>query len=296
VRILEEPYFTADGTLDFPFAYVFDASALTDGNNLLNVAQQLQGDSDFVLRRIIGVPTVIASAAAGGRFNYKNARGAYACGNPTRGICFPNVWPVVPEKLYRVNDQIGFDLYDILRASIVCAEGTILTGAQIAFLGVKRFGQGSTYPKQVTPYQFREVPYTYSYALTIDWPHFNASGIASPARRFIQQMENFDFELLSISISRDAGTGTLLTNDFQVHLYDANMHQFSDKPLNQSYINSGRTSPSQTPPYQATFPTPSQIYPRGAAITFDITSMLCSGQLPRTYNIAFQGIWRYPCQ
>lgn len=296
MRILEEPYFSPDGTVDFPWSYVFDASSLADGNNVLNLAQQLAGDSDFVLRRIIGVPTVIASAAAGGRFNYKNASGQYANGNNITGICMPNVWPVLPEKLYRVNDQIGFDLYDVLRASTVCAEGTTHAGAQIAFMGVRRFPAISTYPKQVTPYQFREVSYTYSYPLTIDWPHFDANGIVSPPRRFIQPMDNFDFELLSISISAAAGGGTLLTNDFQITVFDPNLHMFSDKALNQSYINSGRTSPSQAPPYQATFPTPSQIYPRGAAITFDITSMLCSGQLPLSYNIAFQGIWRYPCQ
>lgn len=294
MRIIEDPYFTPDGTLDFPFTYIYDPSSFTDGINYLNIAQQLQGDSDFVLRRILGVPNCVA-AAPDGRFNFKNARGTYANGNPTSGIVVPNVWSVVPEKLYRVNDQIGFDLYDVLRANTICAEGTVYR-SQIAFMGVKRFGHGSTYPRQLTPYKFREVPYTYSYDLTIDWAHFSSANVVAPARRFIQQMENFDFELLSVSISQPGDEGAVTTEDFQIQIFDANLHQFFTQPINQSYINAARTSPSVAPPYQACWPTPSQIYPRGGAITFDIVSMLCSASLPQSYNIAFQGIWRYPCQ
>jgi hypothetical protein len=40
---------------------------------------------------------------------------------------------------------------------------------------------------------------------------------------------------------------------------------------------------------------PSLVYPAGAAITFDITSLLCSASVPQTYNIDFEGIWRLPC-
>ena len=69
MRIIEEPYLTPDGTLDTPFTYVYDTSAFTDGVNMLNIAQQLQGDSAFILRRIMGVPTVVDTAANGGRPN-----------------------------------------------------------------------------------------------------------------------------------------------------------------------------------------------------------------------------------
>src|SRR5271165_4937721 len=151
-RIVEEPYYSPDGTLDFPFIYTYEAGSLTDGTNVLNIAQQLQGDSDFILRRIVGVPNCVATPANSGKFNYKNASGNYANASPTKGIIVPNVWPVVPEKLYRVNDQIGFDLYNVLRSANVCSEGTS-HNSQIAWMGVKRYPKGSTFPRQITPYK-----------------------------------------------------------------------------------------------------------------------------------------------
>lgn len=294
MRIIEEPYLTPDGTLDFPFAYVYDTSALTDGQNILNISQQLQGDSAFILRRIMGVPTVVAAAASAGKFNFKNASGTYANGNPTSGIIVPDTWPVVPEKMYRQNDQISFDLYNTLRQVTACGL-TPIYSSQIAFMGVKRFAKGSTYPRQITPYKYREVRYAYAYELTVNWAHFGASGLANPPQRFNQQLDNFDFELLRISISQPGANGALTTPDFSMTLYDPNMHGFSSAPMLQGFYNAGRPTPATSSPYQATFPTPSQIYPAGGYITFDITSLLCSTSLPQSYEILFDGIWRYPC-
>ncbi len=298
MRIIDEPYLTPDGTLDFPFAYVFDGLTLTDGANLLNVAQQLQGDSAFILRRIVGVPTVLNTAANGGRFRYRNPSGTNTSGSPNPisfqpGIHFPNVWPVVPEKLYNLNDQISFDLWKILRQFNVC-DSTPIYASQIAFMGVKRFAQGSTYPRQITPYKYRQVRYAYAFELTIDWAHFDTNGTVQPARRYYVQMDNFDFELERISISQPGSTGALTTPDFAIQLYDSNMHQFSNLPILQGFINAGRPTPATAPPYQATFPTPTQIYPSGGKITFDITSLLCVGSLPQSYELLFDGIWRYP--
>jgi hypothetical protein len=294
VRIIEEPYLTPDGTLDFPFSYVYDTSAFTDGINVLNISQQLQGDSDFILRRVMGVPTVVDTPANGGKFTLRNANGSLANGNPTAGIIVPNTWPVVPEKMYRVNDQISFDLYQTLRSFVACS-ATPAYASQIAFMGVKRFGKGSTYPRQITPYRYREVSYRYAYELTINWPHFDASGRVEPAHRFNQQLDNFDFELLRVSISQPGSTSALTTPDFMIQLYDPNMHQFSNGPMLQGFVNAGRPTAATSSPYQATFPTPSQIYPAGGYITFDITSLLCSTSVPQSYEILFDGIWRYPC-
>ena len=91
MRIIEQPYVTPPGYVDFPFAYVYDGTALTDGATYNQVTKQLPGDSDFILRRIVGVPNVVAASSAGGRFNFKNASGSYAAGNTGLGICFNNV-------------------------------------------------------------------------------------------------------------------------------------------------------------------------------------------------------------
>lgn len=294
MRLIEEPYWTPDGTLDFPFTYVYDASALTDAVNFQNIAVQLQGDSAFVLRRIMGVPLCVDTPANGGRFNFRNANGSYAAGNPSSGIILPNVFPIVPEKLYRVNDQIAIDLYKVLRDHTTCSEGTIYN-SQIAFTGVKRFGKGSGYPKQVTPYRYREFPFSYTFPLTINWAHFDVNGNAQPSQRFNVQMDNWDFELMRVTISEQGETGALAGNDFRIMLYDPNLHAFSTAPLNQGFVNGARISPALAGAYQATFPTPTVLYPAGSAITFDITSMLCASALPETYDIVFQGVRRINC-
>ena len=153
-NLIEQPYQTPQGYVDFPFAYVYDGTGLTDGQTYFNVTKQLQGDSEFILRRIVGVPTVVASAAAGGRFNYKNSSGSYTAGNPGTGIAFKDVWPVVPEKRYAANRQIVFDLFDVARNFNVCG-GTPIYNSYIAFMGVKRFNTNQGYPKNVTAYRFR---------------------------------------------------------------------------------------------------------------------------------------------
>jgi hypothetical protein len=293
-RIIEEPYYSPDGTLDFPFLYVYDAGSLVDGSNVLSISKQLQGDSDFILRRIVGVPNCVATPANAGKFTYYDHNRRCADGVPNSGIILPGVWPVVPEKLYRVNDQITFSLFNILRSSNVCAEGTSYN-SQIVFQGVKRYGRGSTLPRQITPYRYREVRYTYAYSLTINWSHFTAGGIVQPPQRFVQQMDNVDFELLGIRISQPGAAGALTTMDFNITLYDANNHAFSDAAVNQGYINSARVSASACSPYQSCFPTPTQLYPAGGAIVFDITSKLCISALPQSYEIDFDGLWRIPC-
>lgn len=291
-----EPYFTPHGAVDVPYAYVFDGTSLTDGNDLFNAQQVTAGDSSFILRRIVGLPTVLDTGANGGKFNYKNASQSYVF---MAQVVPPNVITVVPEKLYPPNGSIFFDLYKILRDSTACG-GTPIPTAQIAFFGVRRYQLGRGYAVRETPYKYYEKRYSFEYSLTLNV----ASG--TPPQRQIIPMDAFDFELLEIMIS-DAGdttgVGALQTADFSVQLYDANMHQLSSAPLLQGFINSGRVSTGGSgtgkgngaPPYQAVMPCPSIVYPAGGNIVFDITSLLCATSLPKTYNISFLGIWRKPC-
>lgn len=298
MRIDTEPYRTPEGKVDFPFAYVFDATGLTDGlAQLQNLSVQFQGDSEFVLRRISGVNLCVNTAANGGRFNYRNASGSYANGNPSSGIVMPPNWPVVPEKLYPAHGAaLMFDLYQTLRNFSVCG-GTPIYDSYIAFFGVKRFS-GEPYQ---TPYRYWEQKYTYSFDLVINWPHFSAGTTVAPPRRFFILMDRYDFELMRLSVTNNtagaqAGApAALVTNDFQIMAYDANMRQFSSLPLNVQFVNSGRPTAATAPQYQPAL-APSVVYPVGSAITFDITSMLCNPvAAPQTYNIAFEGIWRMPC-
>lgn len=291
------PYHTPPGKTDFPFAYVFDATAIADAQAVRqNNAVQLQGDSEFILRHIAGVNLCVATAANGGRFSYRDAEQRYAQGNPSSGIVMPPNWPVVPEKWWPNNNAaILFDLYQTLRNFSACGQ-TPIYNSYIAFFGVKRF-TGEPYR---TPYKYWEQKYTYSFDLLVDWNHFSAGTVVAPPRRYFVLIDRYDFELMRISITdstvgqQRGSLGALTTNDFQILAYDANMRQFSSLPLNQFFINSGRPTPATAPAYQPAI-APSVVYPVGSAITFDITSMLCNALAsPGNYNIAFDGIWRIP--
>lgn len=303
MRILERPYQVPEGKQDVPFCYVFDATAIADGQaQVQNNPVQLSGDSEFILRHIAGVNLCIDTPANGGRFNYRNASNSYANGNPSSGIFMPKNWPVVPEKVYPdSNGAIFFDLYKTLRDFTACGERdpTPIYNSYIAFFGVKRYSRPAGYPTQQTPYKFKPIKYSYEFDLTVDWNHFDTGTIAATPRRFTVNMDRYDFELMRIAIAKTTtgaqGTGTLLTNDFQIMLYDSNLHQFSSLPLNQYFLNAGRPTPATAPAYQPAL-APTLVYPVGSAITFDITSMLCNAVgVPQTYNIVFEGIWRKPC-
>ena len=319
MRYMEEPYKPPPGSQDFPFTYVYNGQGQTDGQaQLLDIAQQLQGDSDFVLRRIVGVPSCVNTAALGGRFNYRNASGSYAAGNTPSGIVYPVNWPVIPEKVYPYNNIIRFDLYQLLRQVTSCGGGDKIYTSFIGFNGVKRFQAGHGYPTQKTPYQYREVTYAYEFTLTIDWGYFTAigSGVTNPYHQFNIQMEQYDFELDMIRVCREAGDVrggggdgggggggggpdpggvALTTDDFAITFYDANTHQLSDLPLPVTWWNSSRVTPARGPVTQGVLPVPPLVFPAGSQILFDVYSFLCVEDLPQTYYLSFDGVWRVPC-
>lgn len=294
MRLLEQPYITPPGYRDFPFAYVYDATALTDGTTYQDIQIPLQGDSKFILRHIAGVNNCVDTFANGGRWNYKGHSRQYAIGNQSTGIkAYPN-WPVVPERKFEFNEAIWIDLYKVLRAVNACG-GTPIPYSYIAFFGIKRFADNQGYRSGASSYRYKEMPQRWEYSLTIDWAHFTSGTTAAPSRKFSQQMDNFDFELQRVTVGQQGSTGTLTTQDFAMTLYDANSHQLSNNPIPQGYWNSGKPTASTQPTYQGIMPVPSLVYPAGSAITFDITSLLCSTSIPQTYDISFEGIWRLPC-
>jgi hypothetical protein len=281
-----QPYQTPPGKIDFPFTYVFDGTGLTDTNNYLDIQVPTQGDSDFILRHIAGVPLVAT------KFNFKDASRQYAIGATSTGVVFPNNWPVLPEKLYAFNRAIYLDLFNVLRNNTACG-GTPIYNSYIGFFGVKRFAKSSI-DLYDTRYDYRVLPQSYSFNLTLNTAHYSSGTATNPPLRFFQNMDRYDFQLLSIEIAQSGQTAPLLTNDFQITLFDSKQHALSNLPLNQGWFNFARQSPSLAPPYQAVWPTPPIVYPGGSTIIFDITSMLCSTSLPQSYNIVFTGLWRIP--
>jgi hypothetical protein len=304
LRLIEEPYHAPPGALDVPYVYVFDASGITDNlAELLNNSLQINNNSAFILRHIQGLNLCVKTAANGGAFGYKNASQSYAHSNPGTGILVNSGnWPVVPEKEYPANSIISFDLFNTLRNFNVCGQ-TPIYNSQVAFCGVKRYPAEQGRKPQTTPYKWKPFKQTYTYSLLLNYAHFDAGGHPTPAVRYAFQLDNYDFELMRISITvadvnanpPTGSVGCLQTNDFQMRLYDCNLEATSSAPLNQYFINNGKATAKSQPLNQSIHPVPTLLYPAGGQIQFDIVSMLCSGQLPITYQLCFEGIWRLPC-
>jgi hypothetical protein len=297
--LMEEPYRTPLGSLDVPFVYVFDATGIADGQaQVLNLAKPTQGDSDFILRRIVGINNCVAGAP-NGKFNYRNASMSLANSGQSTGVVAAPNWVVLPEKMYSKNTQISFDLFNTLRnvranCGISGGSPNDIFTSYIGFFGVKRFtGQVRTLN---TPYKYREQKYAYAYDLTINWPAFVGTNLnPDRAHRFSQPINNWDFELQRVAFCTQGSTALLGDDQFSITLYDANKNAMSDLPLNQSYVNNSQVGTTLSAPYSGIFPVPTVVYPAGSEIQFDITSNLCPNELPISYQILFDGIWRVGC-
>jgi len=216
---------------------------------------------------------------------------------------------VLPEKAYPKSTQISFDLFNTLRAQQGCnSSGGSLAAvytSYIAFFGIKRFTGLSKFQQKLTPYKYREQKSAYAFTVTLNWAHFvpDTASNPSPAHKFSQLINNWDFELQRIAIAPLGSTiGSFSQDLFSITLYDANKQALSDLPLNQSYINNGFFNThliggSFNKPYSGLWPVPSIVYPAGSEISFDIVSNLCASDANQAnqYQILFDGVWRVAC-
>jgi len=303
MRYEVEPYRTPEGFTDFPFTYVFDATGLTDGININNLSKSMQGDSDFILRHVVGADTVVDTPANGGKIQLYNGSKSKMT---QAAIIAPKSFPIVPEKRYRYNEEISFDLVKTLRSFNACG-GTPIFTSYIGFRGVKRFAGNPGYRYGATPYAWREVPQVYTIDITVNFARFASGTNVNPPQRFVVPLDNYDFELFQTLVSQPgtllAGGGTasavgLTTNDFGITLYDgqgSHGHQLSDLPQPVLWVSGSKPTAATQQRYQAVVPVPPLVYPAAGQIVFDVTSFLCSTSLPQNYNIAFYGVWRVPC-
>ena len=267
------PYQTPPGCHDVPFIYLFNANSLTNGLDYLSqLAQKVDSDSQFILRRIAGANSVA------GFFSYRNASGSYVwkppinVQGPTLGKSNAGDISVLPEKFYPPNGQIRFDLLGVQKA--VTRAGPPLPLAYIAFQGAKRFPYDVAPPP--CPYRLR----SYTYVLNIpvvDWT-------APQYRRFNIKIDHgFDFELHRINqlavetFTESSGGGiptpaTYRTGVFNYMLYDPNRFQLMSDPVPDSVIID-QISPIFTgdpAPMPGVFPCPGMLYPRMTQIVVDL--------------------------
>jgi hypothetical protein len=105
-------YRAPDGYEDTPFTWAFDGTNLIAGVNALNQYVYIQrGLGDFIMRRCVGLATVISPAT--GSFQLRDSQ-KRSLGDPmfigqvNDDLMFPN------EVLYPETSLIGFDLYSVL--------------------------------------------------------------------------------------------------------------------------------------------------------------------------------------
>ena len=190
------PYAPPAGYIDSPFTYIFDPNnpngtqvPLSNGGNYPNLFVNIDsGYGDFILRRVVGLDTILNNSASG-QYRLRNMTGSYfeslpvCVGTGGAGTVSANSaqLAILPEQLYVELSQIRFDLYDIQMAT---------QGSQLGFQGVRRLPGNSAHPSR-----FRPKAYTYitNAALLGGIP-----GFPNQTTQVIQQISNYDFDLYQI--------------------------------------------------------------------------------------------------
>jgi hypothetical protein len=192
---LHRPYSPPTGYVDFPFTYIYDPLnpngtqvPLVNGNSYPNQFIAIDsGYGDFVLRRVLGLDTMLNTASGQYRLRWMN--GSYMTSLPVcvgtggAGSLAANSaqLAVLPEQFYKELSQIRFDLYDIQLA---------LQGAQLGFQGIRRL------PITVgTGFKYRPKHYAYvtNAALLGGIP-----GFPQQTTQVIQPVSNYDFDLYQV--------------------------------------------------------------------------------------------------
>lgn len=266
---------TPAGFVDTPFIYVYDATGLSDGASYQRQSIRLDGDDDFLLRRVAGLPL-----CAQGMVLYDGG------GQPrtAAAVRAGNNWTIAPEIRYPAQGEILFDLAAVARGTISCS-ATIYT-SYLAFQGVKR--RRSTWPMPVAA---NETPFTYCRTLSIDWYRYISlpAAVVEHPRIFRVAIDDYDFVLQRLRLCN--GDGTALTGaTIQLRLFDDQDRALSNAPVNQQVLNSAVAG------WGSTFPTPGVIYRRGSTLRFDVVSMVCNTDVafPKDIRLELGGYRRVP--
>jgi len=194
LRGFDRPYSSPAGYSDFPFTWVYDGSSLTRGNNYPNQFVTVQsGYGDFILRRIMGLDTVLEPGS--GQFQIKDMSGRYFqsvpqnigpnAGNGSLAGCAADI-AILPERFYKELSNIGVDLYDVAPSGGIASA----PASQIGFQGVRRIQSNP-------PPGFTYRPKTYTY---VTYGAILGGTVLSPTltTQVIQPVQNYAFDLMQV--------------------------------------------------------------------------------------------------
>jgi hypothetical protein len=302
IRTGDLVYRTPSGYVDESYVYVLDTSSIANGTDQLNLTVQLQGDSDFILRKVDGLGAIVGPSilAPFGKWWLKDEHVHETASSP---LYVDNnrieSHAVIPERRYPSAGVITIDLYSTSQGvyTYPLGEGSTNTPAsQLAFWGVKRkAGVMGTSSKK-----YRMMPWEYHLPLTVNWDEFIYDGVGNilsvnTPQTFVIPVTDWDFELWGINDTGDANNPVSLKAKIQ--LYDANDKSRFSQPLLMDMISAN----SQ---YQATLPqlalgsafSPPIVYPISSLIKIDVYSMLLTSSLlsTQTRELVFFGGRRMP--
>jgi hypothetical protein len=207
-------YLTPDGYGDTFFVYTVNGEDIPIANgqsySLLGIPVQ---DAMFVCRVWTGAMRIIG--ATGTIQVYDGVKNAWFQLPILQTGNFPPAMAVLPEKVYRDNSALRFDLTNVELA--VNSNGMASVYAdQMAFIGSKRLLSG---PSDPSPSMYKYYEKTFSYPVVVALSNYGPSdgggnpiaGLAAPTQYTIQ-IQDYDFELREIIMSATGtgGTGPLI--------------------------------------------------------------------------------------
>lgn len=280
---LYTPYRTPPGCHDVPYIYMFDANGLTNGLDYTaspDLAVKIDGDADFILRRIAGASSVAEF------FTYRNRSQSYVW-KPPAAVAGPSANITVrPEKFYPKSGQIRFDVLNVAKA-VALSGGTDFL-AYLAFQGVKRFPY--EIPQELCPYRTRAYEYILNVP-SVDWTR-------GQYRRFTVKIQNTgDFELHRIVQVNATNVPDTRVGVFNYWLYDPSNWRMSSAPVPDSYIvdQSNGILQSDPAPMPDVWPCPGMLYPRTTQIKVDLYATQSTPQ-GDCWQISFIGLERIPLE
>lgn len=297
---VEIPYQTPDGYYDQPYMIVDNRSfVVVDGAEIFpdpwagltinSMNQSVEGDSSFVLRRII------SNRYAGLQLRDRIQRPMFS---QTLGANQVFSIPVIPESIYPPGSAIRWDYVNFVAYDALSTAGTgvAVVNHQTVFQGVRRFTGLGNYPQE-SRYKWKTVPFTYAYTGVLGWNIFSSlvPPVIAPAQQFNVPVNDYDFVLESIRITYSRlATPTVFVPlnffAFGMVVYDAQDRKLSNDWAYANYFND---DPGNQ--WRAMFPVPGLMYPADSNIKVDINSLGMFAAAPIRLYISMIGHRRIPC-
>jgi hypothetical protein len=323
------------GYVDEFYMYVWDSfqNNAVNGRTYLNQAVYIPGGFDFVLRRIVGLDSVLAPTTGKFQFRGANQENNYSAPIVASGAMRDQL--IVPEMFYPQQSQIAFDLYNVEQRFVYgqsfvgCGANVEIICGQIGFAGVRRRRIGA----MPTPGKFKRIPFQTTLTIPV-YPQPNVLAAAGGSKFGPQTIgnavsgnltfSNYDVEvhmIQCVDINPDdiaPGPGTIPSglNWFAVIPYNSSRTALTSGYVMSQYLSDavpfgapsvGSVNEVQDPTlasptlYGMGAVVPPLIYPKETQFRMDAVSLVGNCETPYDWDtggnltVVLTGFQRIPC-